>query len=71
MRRDTLGGWSMPLSSSGGACIVLISTVVDAYLWNEVVRNGGYEVLAKPLREEDVAKAVRLAWSYTAAHVRR
>jgi DNA-binding NtrC family response regulator len=58
-------------SFSGVICIVLVSRVVDGNLWNEVVRNGGYEVLAKPLREDDVVRAVRLAWSYTAAHVRK
>jgi DNA-binding NtrC family response regulator len=46
------------------ACVILISRVVDDYLWNEVVQRGGYDVLIKPLREEDVARAVRLAWSY-------
>jgi DNA-binding NtrC family response regulator len=76
MDRDLAGAdWKESMadfaSFSGGICIVLISSVVDGYLWNEVVRNGGYEVLAKPLREDDVAKAVRLAWSYTAAHARR
>jgi DNA-binding NtrC family response regulator len=46
------------------ACVILISRVVDDYLWNEVVQRGGYDVLLKPLREEDVVRAVRLAWSY-------
>jgi DNA-binding NtrC family response regulator len=55
---------SCAASSSNGICIMLVSRVVDLYLWNEVVRNGGYEVLAKPLREDDVSRAIRLAWSY-------
>jgi FixJ family two-component response regulator len=38
--------------------------VVDTYLWNEVVRTGGFDVLSKPLREDDVVRAVRLAFSY-------
>jgi hypothetical protein len=38
--------------------------VVDTYLWNEVVSKGGFDVLSKPLREDDVVRAVRLAWSY-------
>lgn len=45
-------------------CVLLLSTVVDDYLWNEVIRRGGYDVLAKPLREADVMRAVKLAWSY-------
>ena len=50
--------------ASGGACVLLISTVADDYLWNELVMNGGYDVLRKPLREADLLRAVRLAWSY-------
>lgn len=51
-------------TSSGALCILLVSKVFDDYLWNEVVRNGGYDVLAKPLRQPDLARAVKLAWSY-------
>jgi len=43
---------------------MLVSKVIDDYLWNEVVCYGGYEVLAKPVREGEVSRAVRLAWSY-------
>lgn len=56
---------------SGAPCTLLISKVFDDYLLNEVVRNGGYDVLAKPLREQDVARAVRLAWSYWMSANRR
>jgi DNA-binding NtrC family response regulator len=62
------GNWRSALSacasSAVGACTMLISRVADDYLWNEVVCNGGYDVLAKPLREQDVLRAVRFAWSY-------
>jgi len=51
-------------SSAHGACIILLSRVVDDYLWNEVTGSGGYDVLSKPLREQDVVRAVKLAWSY-------
>jgi FixJ family two-component response regulator len=44
--------------------VILTSRVVDDYLWQEVIHNGGYDVLRKPLREEDVVRSVRLAWSY-------
>lgn len=50
-------------------CVLLLSRVIDDYLWNEVVRCGGYDVLSKPLREVEVARAVRLAWSYWASTV--
>jgi DNA-binding response OmpR family regulator len=62
------GDWRQSLSacasSSGGACTMLISRVADDYLWNEVVSNGGYDVLRKPLREQDVLRAVKFAWFY-------
>ena len=53
------------------ACAILLSHVVDDYLWNEVIRVGGYDVLSTPLREDDLVRSVRLAWSYwnTAAKV--
>jgi len=60
--------WRMVMSgfsaSSGGACVLLASKVVEDYLWNEVVCHGGYDVVAKPLRETEVERVVRLARSY-------
>lgn len=46
------------------ACVILISRVLDDYLWDEVGRKGGYDVLSKPLQEVDVVRAVKLASSY-------
>lgn len=43
---------------------ILISNVADEYLRNEVTRRGGQDLLPTPLREADVLRAVRLAWSY-------
>ena len=51
-------------ASPHGACVVLVSRVVDAYLWNEVGHKGGYDVLSKPLHEVDVVRVVKLGWSY-------
>jgi len=67
--RDIVGpDWRHAVSSlataSGGACVLLISKVIDDYLWNEVVANGGYDVLRKPLNEDDLLRNVQLAWSY-------
>jgi FixJ family two-component response regulator len=59
--RETVEGLA---SSPHRACIILVSGVLDAYLWDEVLRTGGYDVLYKPLREDDVVRSVRLAWSY-------
>jgi len=44
--------------------VILTSRVVDDFLWQEVIRYGGYGVLAKPFVEDDVVRSVRLAWSY-------
>ena len=47
-----------------GCCVVLMSGVDDDCLWQEVVRQGGYDVVSKPLRETQVEAIVKLAWSY-------
>jgi len=51
-------------SSAHDPCVVLISRIVDDYLLNEVVRRGGYDVLTKPLREEEAGRAIKLADIY-------
>jgi DNA-binding response OmpR family regulator len=51
----------------GWPCVMLASTVSDRYLWNEVVRNGGYDVVTEPLREEEALEKVRLAYNYWSA----
>lgn len=44
--------------------IILISSVNDEYLWNEVIRHGGFDVVKKPLQEAQVISAIRFALSY-------
>jgi len=56
---------------SGGACIMLVSKVIDDNLWNDLVSSGGYEVLRKPLRDDEVSRAVRMAWSYWSSAAKR
>ena len=51
-------------------CILLISSVADDYLWNEVVRHGGYDVLSKPLQHDELVRAVKLAWTYSSRAMR-
>lgn len=43
--------------------VILLSEVADEYLWSEVFRIGGFDVLVKPLRAEDVRRAIKLALS--------
>jgi DNA-binding response OmpR family regulator len=43
---------------------VLVSKVADDYLWNEVIRWGGHDLLTAPLRKEEVLRAIRFGWSF-------
>ena len=59
------------LAASRPDCpIVLTSSVNDEYLWDEVIHKGGYDVLAKPLQENQTVRAVNLAWSYSKERAR-
>lgn len=46
------------------ACTILMSGVTDEHLWEEVLRLGGYDVVTKPLRAQETARAITLALSY-------
>lgn len=46
------------------SCFILVSAVNDDYLWEEVIRTGGYDVVTKPFRESQVLRTVTLAWTY-------
>src|SRR5712675_1117492 len=54
---------ALPLLAQAGP-VILTSRVNDQYLWEEVIRQGGYDVLAKPLQEDQTVRFVNLAWSY-------
>jgi AmiR/NasT family two-component response regulator len=45
-------------------CVLLVSAVSDDYLLQELIRQGGYDILLKPLRAENAARAIKLALSY-------
>ena len=49
------------------ACVILMSGVSDDYLWQELIRRGGYDVLPKPLQADHVARVLKLALSYRVA----
>ena len=51
-------------ASSHHACVILMSGVADDYLWQELIRRGGYDVLPKPLRNDTVSRVIKLALSY-------
>jgi len=45
-------------------CVLLASHVVDDYLWNQVIRHHGYDVVVKPFQPEGLRRAVTFAWSW-------
>jgi response regulator RpfG family c-di-GMP phosphodiesterase len=45
-------------------CVLLASRVVDDYLWRQVIRHHGYDVVSKPFQPEEVRRAVTFAWSW-------
>ncbi len=51
-------------SSPNRSCVILASRVADDYLWQELIRYGGYDLLAKPFRPDDVTRVLKLALSY-------
>jgi DNA-binding NtrC family response regulator len=46
------------------SCVILASRVADDYLWQELVRSGGHDLLTKPFRADDAARALKLASSF-------
>jgi len=45
-------------------CVLLASSVVDDYLWRQVIRHHGYDVVVKPFKPEELRRAVTFAWSW-------
>ena len=45
-------------------CILLASRVVDDYLWQQVIENHGYDVVAKPFQPDALRQTVLFAWSW-------
>jgi len=45
-------------------CILLASAVADEYLWLEISRHGGHDILPKPFEREAVTRVVTFAWAW-------
>jgi hypothetical protein len=43
-------------------CVLLASRVSDRYLWDEVVRCGGHDVIAKAAEPGQLMRTLRFAW---------
>jgi hypothetical protein len=51
-------------------CVLLASQVADSYLLAEVVRNHGYDILAKSVTAEKLTQCLRFAWSWARSRAR-
>jgi hypothetical protein len=49
-------------ATPGSPCILLASRVFDHYLWEEVIRCGGFDVIAKSAAREQLIRTLRFAW---------
>ncbi len=47
--------------------VVLMSRVIDNFLWKEVLSHGGYDLLPKPLDHATANRVLRRAWYYRKA----
>lgn len=66
--RDTAGeNWRQTIKhlvhSRPRACVVLLSSVGDQYLWNEVVQQGGFDLLTRPFRKEQALSTLVFAYA--------
>ncbi len=63
---STNGNWKEAFvklkATEGDPCILLASRVSDPYLWNEVIRRGGFDVIVKSAGREQLVRTLRFAW---------
>jgi CheY-like chemotaxis protein len=45
-------------------CLILCSAVDDDYLWQDVIHHGGYDVIRKPIDEDQAVRAIQFAWAF-------
>lgn len=45
-------------------CIILASSVMDPYLFDEFVRQGGFDVVAKPIQADELRRIGHLAFTF-------
>jgi DNA-binding NtrC family response regulator len=51
-------------SLSSTPCVLLASAVMDPYLWDEVIRHRGYDIVHKPFDALELRRVVRFAASW-------
>jgi FixJ family two-component response regulator len=52
------------IHSHRNACVVLLSNVTDQYLWEEVVQQGGFDILTRPFHKEQVLSTLLFAHAH-------
>jgi PAS domain-containing protein len=67
--RDTLNidwreAFEQIIGTDRSRCVILCSMADDNSLWQEVIRRGGYDVVRKPVREEQLVRAIQFAWTF-------
>lgn len=45
-------------------CIILASSVLDEYLFDEIVKQGGFDIVAKPIRPDELRRIGGLALTF-------
>ena len=67
---ETAGGstWQVELKKLAktrrNACVILLSNVTDQYLWDEVVQHGGFDVLTRPFKREQMLSTLLFAYAH-------
>jgi len=46
-------------------CLLLASSAADPYLWQEVIRLGGFDLLNRSASQDETARKLRFAWFFT------
>lgn len=44
--------------------VILLSSVADPYLWNELVQAGGFDVLARPFHRDEALAMIEFAYTH-------
>jgi DNA-binding NtrC family response regulator len=52
------------LKSDPSRCVLLCSPSGDDRLWQEVIRFGGYDLVPKPISEEQIVRTIQFAWAF-------
>jgi FixJ family two-component response regulator len=52
------------VGASSTPCLILLSDVSDPYLWDELVRHGGFDVLTRPFQREEVLAMLDFAYTH-------